>query len=63
MATKLTDRQKEQFYRKSRNLNFQSSSALDGVTIEPVDLKEDKPVLSADQLLARIEEVRGRYEQ
>ncbi|WAT00827.1 YhfG family protein [Rouxiella chamberiensis] len=56
MATKLTDKQKEQFYRKRRNLNFQGSTALDGLTLELIDLTDE-------QIAARLEEVRGKYER
>ncbi len=56
MATKMTDKQKEQFYRKQRNQNFQNSAALDGLQTELVDLPDD-------QVVARIEALRRHYER
>lgn len=56
MATKMTEKQKEQFYRKRRNLNFQSSAALDGLKTALVELADE-------QIFARIEALRGHYER
>ncbi|EIC85832.1 YhfG family protein [Serratia sp. M24T3] len=56
MATKMTDKQKEQFFRKQRSLNFQRSAALDDLQTEHVELSEDR-------VLDRIEELRRHYER
>lgn len=56
MATKMTDKQKEQLYRKQRNINFQNSSALDGLKTELVDLPDER-------VIARIDALRRHYER
>ncbi len=56
MATKMTGKQKEQFYRKHRNRNFQNSAALDGLQTELVDLPDA-------QVLERIDALRRHYER
>ncbi len=56
MATKMTDKQKEQFYRKQRNLNFQRSAALDNLQTEHIDLPDS-------QILERIDALRRHYER
>ncbi|MGA7587958.1 YhfG family protein [Rouxiella badensis] len=56
MATKMTDKQKEQFYRKRRNLNFQSSAALDDLDTKLVELTDE-------QVLERLAALRRHYER
>ena len=54
MATKMTDKQKEQFYRKRRNINFRHSAALDGLEVRLIELTDE-------QVIERIEALRGHY--
>lgn len=56
MAKKMTQKQKEKLFQQHQNVNFQASMALDGYEVEAV-------TLSAEQALARLEQVRAEYER
>ncbi|PLR35820.1 DUF2559 domain-containing protein [Chimaeribacter californicus] len=56
MAKKLTQKQKEKLFQQHKNANFQASMALDGYQVEAV-------TLSAEEALARLEQVRAEYER
>ena len=53
---KLTDKQKALLWEKTRNVNFQASRRLEGVDIPLV-------TLDAEEVLVRIDELRGHYER
>ncbi len=53
---KLTDKQKSRLWEQRRNANFQASRRLEGVDILRV-------TLSAEDALARLEELRRHYER
>jgi hypothetical protein len=53
---KLTDKQKSRLWEQRRNVNFQASRRLEGVDIPLV-------TLSAEDALARLEELRRHYER
>lgn len=52
---KLTDKQKSRFWEQRRNVNFQQSRRLEGIDI-PSNL-------TADEALARLDELRRHYER
>ncbi|MHB02817.1 DUF2559 family protein [Salmonella enterica] len=53
---KLTDKQKLRFWEQRRNVNFQQSCRLEGIEIPLV-------TLTADEALARLDELRRHYER
>ncbi|TGC79071.1 DUF2559 domain-containing protein [Salmonella enterica subsp. enterica serovar Wilhelmsburg] len=53
---KLTDKQKSRFWEQRRNVNFQQSCRLEGIEIPLV-------TLTADEALARLDELRRHYER
>ncbi|EBC0526922.1 YhfG family protein [Salmonella enterica subsp. enterica serovar Rubislaw] len=53
---KLTDKQKSRFWEQRRNVNFQQSRRLEGIEIPLV-------TLTADETLARLDELRRHYER
>lgn len=53
---KLTDKQKNRLWEKTRNTNFQASRRLEGVDIPLV-------TLSTEQALHRLDELRRHYER
>lgn len=53
---KLTDKQKSRFWEQRRNVNFQQSRRLEGIEIPLV-------TLTADEALARLDELRRHYER
>lgn len=53
---KLTEKQKSRLWEFTRNVNFQASRQLEGVTIPLV-------TLTAEQALERVDELRKRYER
>ncbi len=53
---KLTDKQKSRLWEQRRNVNFQGSRRLEGVDIPRV-------TLSAEDALARLDELRRHYER
>ncbi|HAW9145192.1 TPA: YhfG family protein [Salmonella enterica subsp. enterica serovar Infantis] len=53
---KLTDKQKSRLWEQRRNVNFQQSCRLEGIEIPLV-------TLTADEALARLDELRRHYER
>lgn len=53
---KLTDKQKSRFWEQRRNVNFQQSRRLEGIEIPLV-------TMTADEALARLDELRRHYER
>ncbi|MDJ7322656.1 YhfG family protein [Salmonella enterica] len=53
---KLTDKQKSRFWEQRRNVNLQQSCRLEGIEIPLV-------TLTADEALARLDELRRHYER
>ncbi|EAO9599752.1 YhfG family protein [Salmonella enterica subsp. enterica] len=53
---KLTDKQKSRFWEQRRNVNFHQSRRLEGIEIPLV-------TLTADEALARLDELRRHYER
>ncbi|EDS4737090.1 YhfG family protein [Salmonella enterica] len=53
---KLTDKQKSRFWEQRRNINFLQSRRLEGIEIPLV-------TLTADEALARLDELRRHYER
>lgn len=56
MSTKLTEKQKEKWFKERQNRNFQASSLLDGLHIELVSLSEE-------QVAQRLADLRAHYER
>ncbi|WP_061386644.1 YhfG family protein [Salmonella enterica] len=53
---KLTDKQKSRFWEQRRNVNFQQGRRLEGIAIPLVPR-------TADEALARLDELRRHYER